>query len=177
MLKQLRNGYRKTKSLLAHRTNTRLTNTMGSNFLQEEYPKILRKSLEGVLQDIMRIILTKGAGGNAVYIYFDPYHPKVRCPTHLIEQYPSGMPIVLQHRWRDLVLDENSFHVTLFFDSIPTRFSVPWASITKFYDETVGFGIDMAEFIPETSSDVPANQPQGGNIIPLFPNDEEKEDD
>jgi hypothetical protein len=27
MLKQLRNGYQKTKSLLGHRTNTRLMNT------------------------------------------------------------------------------------------------------------------------------------------------------
>lgn len=152
-------------------------NTMDNNLLEEEYPKILQKSLEGILQDIVQVVSTMGTGGNAVYIYFDPHHPEARCPTHLIEQYPSGIPIVLQHQWRDLVLDKNSFHVTLFFDAIPTRLSVPWASIIKFDDKTVGFTIAMAEFTSETSPDAPTNQPQGGNVIPLFPNNEEKEDD
>lgn len=148
-----------------------------SNFLKEAYPKLMQHALEAVLQGAMSIISTTGTGGNAVNILFNPHHPKARCPIELTEQYPSGMPIVLQNQWRNLILDDECFHVILFFDGVPTPITVPWQSIMKFYDETAQFGIDMTDFTPEPPFDTTTtDEPQGDNVVPLFPNNKGRKD-
>lgn len=142
----------------------------GDNVLGDAYPVYMREALLVVVRNIMRLVAIierhpeMDAGGNDLYIMFNPQHPRVKLPASLIEQHPDELTIVLQHRWRDLVLDEDCFHVTLFFDGVETPVSVPWESILCFADKTAKFGLDMSLYDTDGS-------PDQCDIIPLFPSD------
>ena len=142
----------------------------GDNVLGDAYPEYMREALLGVVRKIMHLVSTierhpeMDAGGNDLYIMFNPQHPKVKLPASLIEQHPDELTIVLQHRWRDLVLDDDCFHVTLSFDGVETPVSVPWESILCFADKTAQFGLDMGLYNTDDG-------PDQCDIIPLFPSD------
>jgi hypothetical protein len=158
----------------------------GDNVLEDAYPEYMREALLGVVRKIMHLVSTierhpeMGVSENILYVMFDPRHPKVKFPANLIEQYPDEVTITLQQGipraeannewWHSLTVDDDCFHVTLFFDGVETPISVPWESISCFADETAQFGLGMGS---EVMSD-PDDFPDQCDIIPLFPSDNDR---
>jgi hypothetical protein len=53
------------------------------------------------------------------------------------------MTIVLQHQFWGLEIGEERFSVTLSFDRVHERLTVPYAAITAFVDPSVQFGLQF----------------------------------
>ncbi len=96
-------------------------------------------------------------GGHHFYITFRTDHPEVVVPERISTKYPEEMTIVLQHQFRNLVVDEAAgrFSVTLDFSGVPTPLTIPIDAITTFADPEVRFGlrftVDEAEEAAEPS--------------------------
>ena len=63
--------------------------------------------------------------------------------NRLREQYPDEMTVVLQHRFWDLIVDDERFEVKLTFNSIPERLVIPYQSIKVFFDPSVPYGLQF----------------------------------
>jgi uncharacterized protein len=104
---------------------------------------------QSALKTIMRQALLKASGPNGMpanhhfYISFVSRAKGVALPPEILAKYPDDMTIVLQHQYRDLKVFEDSFHVTLSFGGIPKVVKVPFDSILRFFDPSVGFELDF----------------------------------
>ncbi len=67
--------------------------------------------------------------------------PEVSIPRHLAEKFPDEMTIVIQNRFWDLKVEEDSFSVGLSFGGVPATLHVPFAAVTAFHDPAVEFAL------------------------------------
>ncbi|MGC9270660.1 SspB family protein [Acidiphilium sp.] len=97
-------------------------------------------------------------GGHHFYVTFDTRYPGVVMPDRLRAQYPEEMTIVLQHQFRDLVVDpsERSFSVKLSFGGVPSTLEIPVAALTAFADPEVRFGL---QFVLQTIANTDEPEP------------------
>ena len=105
---------------------------------------------QGAMRGIVRTVLTRVAksglpGEHHFYIAFNTGAPGVVISKRLKEKYPEEMTVVLQHRFWDLIVNEERFEVKLTFDGIPERLVVPFAAIKVFFDPSVPYGLQFEE--------------------------------
>ena len=105
------------------------------------YESMAHEALRGVVQTALRRAASPEGlpSQHQLYITFKTRAANVSVPQDLLHRYPDEMTIVLQHQFSDLVVAESFFAVTLNFDRLPKRLSVPYAAITRFYDPSVQF--------------------------------------
>jgi len=105
------------------------------------YDVLAQDALRGVVKAALkRAASPEGLpGDHHFYITFKTKAAGVSGPADLLGKYPDEMTIVLQHRYKDLAPGETFFAVTLSFDGVPRRLSVPYAAVTRFYDPSVQF--------------------------------------
>ena len=114
-------------------------------------------------------------GEHHFYITFKTRAPGVSIPKHLMEKFPDEMTIVIQHRFWDLKVEDDSFSVGLSFGGVPSTLHVPFAAVTQFHDPAVEFALtfhaDAAEEAPEeheaAQNDAPKSEPKedGSNVV------------
>lgn len=108
------------------------------------YDKMVEGALRGVVREALTQAATHGLPGNHhFYLTFRTNHPATSIPDYLREQYPSEMTIVLQYQYYDLEVDDEGFGVTLSFNNIRERLTVPFAAITTFADPSVNFALQF----------------------------------
>jgi len=109
------------------------------------YNKLMNKAMINVIIDVLSFIKASNhiPGEHHLYISFTTKHKGVIIPEQLKEKFPDKMTIVLQHQFQDLEIKESYFSVTLHFDNIPEKITIPYDAITSFYDPSVNFGIDF----------------------------------
>src|SRR5262245_51793707 len=100
----------------------------------------LRRTVRAVLIHVARSGLP---GEHHFYIAFNTNAPGVGISPRLKQKYPQEMTIVLQHRFWDLIVNEERFEVKLTFDGIPERLVVPFAAIKVFFDPSVPYGLQF----------------------------------
>jgi hypothetical protein len=112
-----------------------------------DYDAIVQKALRQVVREILTDTMEHGLVGNHhYYVTFATNHPWVVVPEYLREEFPDEMVIVLQHEFWDLEVTKDNFSVTLYFDDISERITVPFVSIINFVDPSVKFGL---QFLPD----------------------------
>ena len=96
-------------------------------------------------------------GGHHFYITFRTDHPGVVVPERISAKYPEEMTIVLQHQFRNLLVDAAArrFSVTLDFSGIPTPLTIPIDAVTAFADPEVRFGLRFAVDMPDDMVEPP----------------------
>ncbi len=122
------------------------------------YDAWMEDSLRYVVLRALEHVLEHGLPGNHhFYITFRTDFPGVQLPSRLLQKYPQEMTIVLQHQYRDLVVDaaSRSFGVTLSFGSVPAALTIPLAAVTAFVDPSIQYGLRFRVDLPE-----PAPQPE-----------------
>ncbi len=109
------------------------------------YNKLMNKAMINVIIDLLSFIKDRNhiPGEHHLYISFATKHKGVIIPKQLKEKFPDKMTIVLQHQFQDLEIKESYFSVTLHFDNIPEKITIPYDAITSFFDPSVNFGIDF----------------------------------
>lgn len=102
------------------------------------YPQYLDNAMALFLQQLLGDVAQYGfPGEHHLYIAFRTTLAGVEMPSSLRRQYPEEMRIVLQHRFRELLVDENCFAVTLEFAGRSERIVVPFTAVTEFNDPSV----------------------------------------
>lgn len=112
--------------------------------------EILRydRMVETALRDVVRQALGEVAlsglpGDHHFYVTFTTAFPGVKIPRQLAEQYPDEMTIVIQHQFYDLDITDDILGVTLSFNNVPERLTVPLAAVTTFADPSVNFALQF----------------------------------
>lgn len=118
-----------------------------------DYETLAQNAMRGVIRTVLQRAAKFGLpGDHHFYISFDTQAPGVALSKRLKEKYPVEMTIVLQHRFWDLNVSEESFEVKLTFDGIPERLVVPFSAIKVFFDPSVRYGLQFAE--PDFNADI-----------------------
>jgi uncharacterized protein len=105
------------------------------NLLVDELKRdIIKKSLKYIKNDQL-------PGAHLFFIAFTTTSPEVHISKQLLEKYPKEMTIVLQHQFRNLIVQDDYFSVTLYFDGIEEQIDVPYTAIISFADPSEKFGL------------------------------------
>ena len=112
-----------------------------------DYEALAQDAMRGVVRQVLTRVAKAGGlpGDHHFYISFDTGLPGVVLSKRLKEKYPEEMTIVLQHRFWDLLVNEERFEVKLTFDGIPERLVVPFESIKVFFDPSVRYGLQFED--------------------------------
>ena len=107
------------------------------------YDEIVQDALRAVVGRVLGEVAQSGGlpGEHHFYITFKTRAPGVSIPKHLIERFPDEMTIVIQHRFWDLKVEDDSFSVGLSFGGVPATLHVPFAAVTQFHDPAVEFAL------------------------------------
>jgi hypothetical protein len=122
-----------------------------------DYETLAQDALRGLVRTVLIQTAKSGLpGDHHFYISFDTTATGVVLSKRLKDKYPQEMTVVLQHRFWDLVVQEDRFEVKLTFDGIPERLVVPFAAIRVFFDPSVRYGLQFedADLDPETGEPV-----------------------
>jgi hypothetical protein len=132
------------------------------------YDEIVQEALRAVVGRVLGQIESSGGelpGSHHFYITFKTAAPGVNIPVHLRERFPDEMTIVLQNKFWELSVGEDSFSVGLSFNQVPAKLTIPFAAITAFVDPAVDFGLQfqaaVAEMEHEHHEDAENDSPEG----------------
>ena len=109
-----------------------------------QYDALVDDALRSVVRRVLTQVAEKGLpGSHHFYISFRSTDPGVELPDYLRAKYPEEMTIVLQHQYWDLILEADSFEVTVSFNKQQERIKVPFAALSAFVDPSVRFGLQF----------------------------------
>jgi len=115
-----------------------------------DYEQLVQNALRSVVKETLKTTSTKGlTGSHHFYISYRTDYPGVDLPSYLLEQYPEEITIVLQYEFWDLEIEDGSFSVTLCFNDLHERLTIPWGAIVNFVDPSVKFGLQFQPSIYE----------------------------
>jgi hypothetical protein len=122
------------------------------------YDKMIESAMRGVVRQAISEAARHGLpGAHHFYISFRTDHPGTVVPDYLKSRYPQEMTIVLQFQFWGLDVEEESFSVTLSFNNVHERLTVPFQAVTVFADPTAKFTLPFQQ--------VPAPAGQGQPAI------------
>ena len=111
-----------------------------------EYNKILKKNLENVLKEVLKIISNEGLKkGHHLFITFDPNNKGTKIPLWLKKQRPEIMTIVIQYEYWDLIIRKEDFSIRLSFNDIKTKITISFNSVVSFADPYANFGLKIQD--------------------------------
>ena len=141
-----------------------------------DYRNMMEQALRGVIRDSLRKVAREGLPGeHHFFISFLTGMEGVDLPTALRRQHPDEMTIVIQFQFRDLEIRDDDFSITLNFNSVPNRLTVPFAAITSFVDPAAAFGLNFsAEGVAAEGDDAPPlpgakTRVPRGEVVPFKP--------
>lgn len=119
-----------------------------------DYEALVQESLRNVVSDILKDTAQNGLpGAHHFYVSFDTNYPGVDLPDYLREQYPEEITIVLQYEFWDLEVEDDRFYITLCFNDVHERLTIPFASIISFVDPSVKFGLQFSPSIHDEDAE------------------------
>jgi len=144
-----------------------------------DYPRFVQEALRDMVRRVLGEIAVDGMPDpHCLYLGFRTDGPGVELPGPLRDQYPEEMTIVLQHHYWDLEVGEDAFSVSLNFNAVRRRLTVPFAALTTFNDPPAEFFLrfdgTVAPPTPEPPPERPPERPrpssdEGGEVVPFGP--------
>ncbi|MFQ5959257.1 MAG: SspB family protein [Alphaproteobacteria bacterium] len=115
---------------------------MGKDYMRYD------RLVDGALRSVMVVALQRAAdkglpGDHHFYISFRTDHPGVAIGDELKALYPNELTIVLQHQFWGLEMGDKLFSVTLSFNGVRQRLTIPFAAVTAFADPGAKFGLQF----------------------------------
>src|SRR6476619_2523771 len=140
------------------------------------YDEIVQEALRAVVGRVLQPIEHNGElpGNHHFYITFKTQAPGVNIPKHLIARFPDEMTIVLQNKFWDLKVHDDSFEVGLTFNAVPAKLFIPFSAISGFFDPAVNFALQFSVHNAtapteneEAENDGPIAEPveDGSNVV------------
>ena len=124
---------------------------------QIDYDAMAQEAMRSIVRSALRRVADLGylPGQHHFYIAFDTRAPGVAISKRLKEKYPEEMTIVLQHQFHNLTVSNDRFEVTLSFDNVPERLTIPLRALRVFFDPSVPYGIqlDSSDLVREAAEE------------------------
>jgi hypothetical protein len=99
------------------------------------YGALLNEAIHGVVREALKYAESDYVPPpHAFYITFLTEFRGVKISDALKRKFPEDLTIVLQHEFRNLVVEGDQFSVTLSFDDKEERLCVPYNAILRFAD-------------------------------------------
>ena len=139
------------------------------------YDEIVQEALRAVVGRVLGQVEADGVlpGNHHFYITFKTHAPGVDIPGHLRERFPDEMTIVLQNKFWDLTVTEDTFSVGLSFNQMPSKLVIPFGAITAFVDPAVDFGLQFqaanGDYDIEPHDDAENDSPEQGDAPRVTP--------
>ena len=112
-----------------------------------DYDHLITGSMHWLIRTVLLEVANKGfPGDHHLYISFDTTDPLVDIPDSLRKRFPEEMTIVLQNRYYDMAVNEKEFSVSLSFSRVLERLTVPYSALTRFYDPSCGFVLQLSSW-------------------------------
>jgi len=109
-----------------------------------DYENLVQESLRNVIKETLSTVAKDGLPGkHHFYVSFKTDYPGVDLPDYLREEYPDDITIVLQYEFWDLEVGEKAFNVTLCFNDVHERLTIPFGAVVSFVDPSVKFGLQF----------------------------------
>ncbi len=125
------------------------------------YDKMVEQALRGVVRQAIEEVMEDGLpGDHHFYITFMTDFPGVEIPDYLRDRYPGEMTIVLQYQFYDLSVNKEKMGVTLSFNNVPERLSIPLSAITIFADPSVNFALQFQPLGDDGGPDLDPDEPE-----------------
>ena len=141
-----------------------------------DYPRFVQDALREVVRRVLGEIAVAGLPDpHCLYLGFRTDRPGVELPNALRDQYPEEMTIVLQHQYWDLEVGEDAFSVSLNFNAVRRRLTVPFAALTTFVDPPAEFGLRFDGAAAPPPAPEPPPDPErsddgpSGEVVPFGP--------
>ena len=110
-----------------------------------DYQALVQEALRTVVRAALLRVEKDGRlpGAHHFYIAFHTAHPGVKVSDAIMQRYPQEMTIVLQHQYWDLHVGQEDFQVTLSFNNVAEKLSIPFAAVKNFFDPSTRFGLQF----------------------------------
>lgn len=134
------------------------------------YDLIVQEAMLGVVKKVLTDTQNEGLKDNHhFYLTYSTCHDGVEIPSSLLEKYPDEITIVLQHEFENLVVKDDHFLVTLWFNNVPAHLRVPFKAIKAFFDPSVKFGLQFNVIAQEEEAE-DISTPEENNVTDITPN-------
>lgn len=140
-----------------------------------DYQALVQEALRGVVRGALQRVARDGRlpGAHHFYIAFHTAHPGVKVSEAILQRYPQEMTIVLQHQFWDLHVGEDDFQITLSFNNVPEKLSIPYVAIKNFFDPSTRFGLQFTVAGMEAVSAEPRVLETPGKAAAEIPKEED----
>jgi hypothetical protein len=140
-----------------------------------DYQALVQEALRGVVRGALQRVARDGRlpGAHHFYIAFHTAHPGVKVSEAILQRYPQEMTIVLQHQFWDLHVGEDDFQITLSFNNVPEKLSIPYVAIKNFFDPSTRFGLQFTVAGMEAASAEPRVLETPGKAAAEIPKEED----
>lgn len=110
-----------------------------------DYGGMMMRAAQRMIAQVLTDVAKTGLPGeHHFFITFDTTEEGVELADWLRESYPETMTIVLQEWFDNLVVNYDSFSITLNFGNQPERMTIPFSAMRSFVDPSVEFGLRFA---------------------------------
>jgi uncharacterized protein len=121
------------------------------------YDLLAQAALRGVVRTVLADAAKNGLPGEHHFkITFATGTAGVRLSERMRAQYPQAMTIILQHQFWDLAVRDDAFEVGLSFGGVAEKLTVPFNSVTAFFDPAVQFGFQFEPLDTEPADEADA---------------------
>jgi len=109
------------------------------------YDEIIEKSMRSVIYETLKKIEKTGLPGKHYFIVtFATKFQGVILPKHILEKYPEEMTIAIQHQFKNLIIEEEGFKISLSFAGKFEKIYIPYQAITSFADPSMNFALKFS---------------------------------
>ncbi len=109
------------------------------------YDEIIENSMRQVIYETLKKIEKNGLPGKHYFILsFLVDFPGVILPKSLKEKYKNEITIVMQHQYKDLVIEHDFFKISLSFSGKFEKITVPYRAVISFADPYMNFGLKFS---------------------------------
>tara|TARA_B110000238_G_scaffold183250_1_gene209656 strand:+ start:78 stop:527 length:450 start_codon:yes stop_codon:yes gene_type:complete len=97
-------------------------------------------AMRDVVKKVLKNIINNTLPGNHhFYITFDTNFKNVEIPNSLKKKHPEEMTIVIENSFWDLIIKDSYFSITLSFNNIKSKLTIPYKSLLVFSDPFASF--------------------------------------
>lgn len=109
-----------------------------------EYKKFLNECmLEFVKKILARIQYENLYWDQLIYISYRTDHPAVVLPLKTKQLYPKEITIVLQHQFKNLIVKDTGFFLTVSFEGVKETIYIPFDALISFVDASNNYNLNF----------------------------------
>lgn len=139
-----------------------LERTPGSGKDHIGYHALTQAALRGVVRAAMQVGAKQGhlPGDHHFYVTFRTHQQGVQMEDWLKDKFPEEMTIVIQHQFWEFEVHDDRFEIILKFGGDPQHLRVPFGAVTRFFDPSTNFGVQLDAIDPRADDGMPAIIPE-----------------